>query len=1000
MDARPLRRLHIVFAVMTVFWTATASGQPLSFTRDDYAAYTGARAMVAADLNRDGWMDLATADAGRNTVTVLRNADAAGGFTVLRDTPVGAGPFAMAAGDLDRDGVTDLVVTTPDAKAIDLLYSRADGTLRSRMTLTGTGASRGIALADVTRDGRLDLIYTDYDRNAVFIRPGTSTGFAAPLPAIAVGSHPQDVAAGDVNHDGYVDLAVANTGEARVTILHGHADTTFTRVNLTAPVPVNVLLLADLNNDGWPDLAAASTSANRIVLYRDGPSGLAMTSMASGISPRGLAVADVNSDGRPDLLAANRSSSTVTLWLGITGTTLSFTKWGELAAGSGSRALAASDFDNDGRIDFASANEYAANVTQFTNGTAFLPAAFSFHRQTLAGPFNYGPVRKAVADFNENGRPDLVLNSDVLLDGQTLVALPALSQSVDRIVTADLNRDGHTDIALTEPAGWVQGRYYTSLTILLGDGRGGFTRRFTDQTLFNADELRVADMNRDGIPDVVVEGYDDVALEGILWVFTGTGTGEFTVRALQTPTWANGFAVADMDRDGAMDIAVSFYRVAAARIYFGDGHGWFSSNVELPLPYPTLSLAVADANADGRPDLLVGSDPPGWIDPDVLAVVLATGSRTWGTPATYPSGTIYTALAADMNHDGTIDIVSWEGIIPGNGNGTFGTPQMFTFWDPQVVTDWNHDGLLDLISDDASAILNERNGTNHPPVASIASYIQGSISYDAQFFEDIADLNGTGSTDPDLHAVSYEWRDESGTVLASNPYGWYTFPPQLPGPNTFYLTVRDGRGGEDTTSFSFTVTPFKEIVMWAQGTTREMVLPWQTVEDASAAGGRRYWYPNAGAAKAAAPAATPSSYVDIVFTPDPTLAYKLWVRGKAQNNSPYNDSVWMQFDGATNTAGQPVYRIGTTSGLAVNLEECSGCGLSGWGWEDDGWGAVNRNGTLLRFPQGGSQTIRLQIREDGFSIDQIVLSAEKYLTARPGTAKGDTTIVPQTQFWQ
>jgi hypothetical protein len=74
----------------------------------------------------------------------------------------------------------------------------------------------------------------------------------------------------------------------------------------------------------------------------------------------------------------------------------------------------------------------------------------------------------------------------------------------------------------------------------------------------------------------------------------------------------------------------------------------------------------------------------------------------------------------------------------------------------------------------------------------------------------------------------------------------------------------------------------------------------------------------------------------------------------------------------------------------VNLEECSGCGESGWGWEDDGWGAVNLNGVTLRFPEGGVQTIRIQTREDGVSIDQIVLSSGKYKTTRPGTAKNDT----------
>jgi hypothetical protein len=109
--------------------------------------------------------------------------------------------------------------------------------------------------------------------------------------------------------------------------------------------------------------------------------------------------------------------------------------------------------------------------------------------------------------------------------------------------------------------------------------------------------------------------------------------------------------------------------------------------------------------------------------------------------------------------------------------------------------------------------------------------------------------------------------------------------------------------------------------------------------------------------------------------------------------------VWVQFSGAAGSAGTPAYGIGTAAALPVNLEECSGCGLSGWGWEDDGWGAVDQHGTTLRFPAGGRQRLRIQTREDGVAIDQIVLSSDKYKTARPGTAKNDTVILQPTGPW-
>jgi len=100
----------------------------------------------------------------------------------------------------------------------------------------------------------------------------------------------------------------------------------------------------------------------------------------------------------------------------------------------------------------------------------------------------------------------------------------------------------------------------------------------------------------------------------------------------------------------------------------------------------------------------------------------------------------------------------------------------------------------------------------------------------------------------------------------------------------------------------------------------------------------------------------------------------------------------VQFSNSVDAAGAPKYRIGTTSGQDVNLEDCSGCGVSGWGWQDNGWG-VNVMGPAIYFDRSGPATIRVQVKEDGFSIDQIVLSAGKYLSTAPGSLKNDTTIL-------
>jgi hypothetical protein len=76
----------------------------------------------------------------------------------------------------------------------------------------------------------------------------------------------------------------------------------------------------------------------------------------------------------------------------------------------------------------------------------------------------------------------------------------------------------------------------------------------------------------------------------------------------------------------------------------------------------------------------------------------------------------------------------------------------------------------------------------------------------------------------------------------------------------------------------------------------------------------------------------------------------------------------------------------------VILEDCSGCGEQGWGWTDNAYGAF---ASPIYFAKSGPQTIRVLRREDGISIDQIVLSAGKYVNTTPGAVKNDTTIVPK-----
>jgi hypothetical protein len=167
---------------------------------------------------------------------------------------------------------------------------------------------------------------------------------------------------------------------------------------------------------------------------------------------------------------------------------------------------------------------------------------------------------------------------------------------------------------------------------------------------------------------------------------------------------------------------------------------------------------------------------------------------------------------------------------------------------------------------------------------------------------------------------------------------------------------------------------------------------WSVSADPTAAGGTSMANPNAGAPKLAGPLANPANYVELTFTADAGEPYRVWLRGKAASNNYNNDSAYVQFSGSVTSSGTPTWRIGTTSATTVTIEDCASCGLSGWGWQDNGFG-TGVLGTPVYFATTGPQTIRIQVREDGLAIDQVVLSPTTYFTSAPGATRNDQTIL-------
>jgi hypothetical protein len=169
---------------------------------------------------------------------------------------------------------------------------------------------------------------------------------------------------------------------------------------------------------------------------------------------------------------------------------------------------------------------------------------------------------------------------------------------------------------------------------------------------------------------------------------------------------------------------------------------------------------------------------------------------------------------------------------------------------------------------------------------------------------------------------------------------------------------------------------------------------WVRASSTTGAGGLKMTTVDRGVAAAAAPSAGPLNYFEAAFDAPANTEYQLWLRLRAAGNSASNDSVWVQFDDAIGASGAATWQIGTTSALLVNLENCAGCGLSGWGWQDNA--ASTAAAGRVRFKTTGRHTIRIQLREDGVDVDQIVLSPVTWFSNAPGAGADDSTIIPKT----
>lgn len=222
-----------------------------------------------------------------------------------------------------------------------------------------------------------------------------------------------------------------------------------------------------------------------------------------------------------------------------------------------------------------------------------------------------------------------------------------------------------------------------------------------------------------------------------------------------------------------------------------------------------------------------------------------------------------------------------------------------------------------------------------------------------------------------------------------------TTPAHAAGAVDVVVRNPDSLNGTLNSGFTYSGPPAAgEIVLYA-AEAPVRVGNWSVVGDGTAAGGSRIASTDFGAPKIVTPLANPPDYFEISFNANAGTAYHLWMRGRAQADSPYNDSVHVQFSDSVDGGGAAHWRIGSAESQEYNLEDCFGCTVQGWGWQDNAW-PTGTAAALIYFQNGGAHTMRVQVREDGLSLDQIVLSPSTYLNSAPGALRNDTTILPKS----
>jgi uncharacterized protein (TIGR03437 family) len=560
-------------------------------------------------------------------------------------------------------------------------------------------------VGDFNGDDLPDLIVAG--SQALFV-PGDGTGRLETAASIPLPKSLSALVTGDFNNDAIPDvagLAYVDGLSYNLSLLFGDGTGRFRDSGLSLTVQgQSACAAADFNGDGKLDLAVSNYSQDMVAVYLGDGTGRFASGMLASRTPRPLFLlaSDFNGDGKPDLAVVSQAPGSVAVLLNDG--TAHFSAAPSVSVESEPYFLLAEDFNRDGRRDLV--------VLKRTPGQfQYLLGDGTGRFLNLGGRDIYGGSRAAVADLNQDGLPDLVA---VNLQGTAVYLnnggngfgnpLNVNAPGGGALNLADFNNDGKPDlIAFGQEGG--QGRIF----IALGEGNARFQTALTQtNTPPVGANAALADLNGDGKLDLALTGGSSLTIQ------LGDGAGRFTPANIYS---AGRFplrtAIQDFNGDGKPDLAVAVDGDNQVLLFWGDGRGGFSNGPAYAVGSGTSWLVAGDFNGDGKPDLAVNS----YSNNSVLLLLntSANGAGSFAAPLASPAGPNPRVLAAaDFNGDGKLDLAaasvsSFSGdpnsvsLLLGDGAGHFTpsagssfTPSAPYRTGPMVAGDFDGDGAPEL----------------------------------------------------------------------------------------------------------------------------------------------------------------------------------------------------------------------------------------------------------------------------------------------------------------